>query len=91
TEKEFDSVEFEATATKETQAIIQWNYFEPHWHAYIDDKEVPIQKVWPELMSITIPAGTHEVEVEYTTNTTHLLAWFITFLTAALMIYYVRK
>lgn len=86
-----DSLSFTSNAEKETTAIIKINYFKPHWHAYVNGKEVQISEAWPEFMSIDIPPGENKVSFNYKTNMLHIVSWFITFLTIILGVYYIRK
>jgi len=88
---DLDKITFSVKADKPSPVIIKTNYFEPHWHAYINGKEVQIEKTWPEFMKITVPEGESSVSIEYKTNTTHIVSWFITFLTIILAGYFILK
>jgi hypothetical protein len=85
-----DGISFTTESEKKGEVLVKITYFEPHWNAFVNGKETKITKVWPAFMLIDVPAGKNAVSVEYTTNGTHLVAWFITFLTGLLIIYYWR-
>lgn len=86
-----DKMSFKTKSSKENAVLVKINYFKPHWHAYVNGKETEIKQAWPEFMQITVPAGENNVVFEYKTNTLHIVSWFITFLTACLAVYYIKK
>ncbi len=86
-----DEVSFETDSNKEKIVIVKINYFKPHWHAYINGNKAQINKVWPEFMSIIVPAGRNKILLDYKTNILHIVSWFITFLIIVLGVYYIRK
>lgn len=86
-----DSISFSAQSDKQSDVLIKTNYFKPHWHAYVNGKEVEIKSAPPAFMVVQVPQGESSVRAEYRTNSTSIVSWFITFLTIALMVYYGRK
>ncbi|MEK6887274.1 MAG: 6-pyruvoyl-tetrahydropterin synthase-related protein [Nanoarchaeota archaeon] len=86
-----DEVSFKTNSNKPTNVLVKINYFKPHWRAYVNGNETQISQIWPEFMSIDVPVGQNEVLFKYRTNASHIVAWFITFLTIILGTYYVRK
>ena len=49
---------------KETPLIVS-NIFYPGWKAYVDKKQVVIQKINYIFQSVIVPAGTHQVDFKY--------------------------
>ncbi|MBN2420923.1 YfhO family protein [Candidatus Woesearchaeota archaeon] len=84
-------ISFTSSSNSKEKATIKANYFKPHWHAYIDGKETEISGAWPEYMAISIPEGEHSIELKYKTNILHIVSWCITFLTAILIFYFMKK
>ena len=76
-----DKVSFTTISDNATSVIVKINYFKPHWHAFIDGKEVTINQVYPEFMQIEVPSGVTNVSFDYRTNLLHIMSWIITLLT----------
>ncbi len=54
---------YTATAEKSTPVLISYTY-SPYWKAYLDGQEIKIYRV-ENLMALDLPAGTHQVEMNY--------------------------
>jgi hypothetical protein len=72
----------EATTPSLLRAAIPWY---PAWRAAVDGREVPTSVVDHAMMGIPVPAGQHEVVLEYHASRFHLGA-SITLLTAAALL-----
>jgi hypothetical protein len=59
-----------AVVESEQGALLVWNQtYYPHWHAYVDGKEVQIWQANHAFQAVVIPAGRHEVEWRYVDRT----------------------
>ena len=58
------SLTIKTTSALDTTLIVRDTYY-PGWHAYIDGKEVAIQKQEPFFRSVAVPAGEHVVTMSY--------------------------
>ncbi len=88
---EMDKVSFVTESSSEEEVLVKINNFKPHWKAYVNGKETQINKVWPEFMMIKVPAGKNDIVMDYKTNKLHMFSWFITFLTAALIWWFIKN
>ena len=86
-----DSIEFTTISDNQAGVVVKVNYFKPHWHAYVNGKEVVIEKVEPEFMGIVVPSGENKVLIIYKTNMLHIISWIITFLTLCGIVYFLKK
>ncbi len=82
---------FKTESPTATSALIKINNFKPHWKAYVDNEEIPIEIAWPAFSLIKVPLGEHNIVLDYTTNNLHVIAWAITLVTLAATIYFTRK
>lgn len=71
--------------------LVKSAYFKPHWHAYVNNKEVQIRLAWPYYMLIEVPEGASDVIFKYQTNINHIAGWLISILTVIALIYWGRK
>jgi uncharacterized membrane protein YfhO len=62
---ENESIKLEANASGNNLLFISEIYYPVSWHAYIDGKEVPIQKTNFAFRSVIVPKGKHTVEMRF--------------------------
>ncbi len=66
--------------TTEPALFADYTFYFPGWHAYVDNREVPIQWQDPAhrgYITFQIPKGTHEVKVQFTDTAVRLLGKLI--------------
>ena len=78
-------ISFKSQAEKDSYVLIKSNYFKPHWHAYVNEKETGIQTAWPDYMLIKVPSGKNNVKLEYKTNAVHIVSLMIFILTLVII------
>jgi hypothetical protein len=50
---------------KSTTTFTVRESWHPRWHAYLDDKEIPIRRVTPDFIAVDVPAGKHTLAVRF--------------------------
>lgn len=60
------------TKSSQDSILIVRDTFYPGWHAYVDDKEVGIEKQEPFFRKIAVPAGEHVVTMRYISKTLYV-------------------
>lgn len=80
----------QTNSTSDTTLIVRDAYY-PNWHAYIDGKEVLIQKSPLFFRSIQVPAGRHDIMMKYRQTTIRTGAFVSLATCGALVIALLRK
>ncbi len=78
--------EFTYSANQTTPLLVSFTY-SPHWQAYVDGKKIKVYNL-ENLMGINLPAGSHEVELQYERNNppTHTIGNWLTIVTLIIIL-----
>jgi uncharacterized membrane protein YfhO len=65
TEYKPNKLTYRSTSDAEKVAVFSEIYYPHGWHLYVDDQEVELGRVNYTLRAATIPAGTHQLRMEF--------------------------
>tara|TARA_B110000037_G_scaffold222406_1_gene297132 strand:+ start:56462 stop:59560 length:3099 start_codon:yes stop_codon:yes gene_type:complete len=60
-----DKISYKSSSNETQLAVFSEIYYEGGWTAYVDEKEVPISRVNYVLRAIEVPAGEHNIRMEF--------------------------
>lgn len=80
-----NSTEFKVDASGDTNVRINTIYY-PGWRLYVDNNEIQIDKNPSSYIEFSVPAGNHEVKLQFQDTPLRLFANFITMLSVIILI-----